>query len=157
MRGASLPHCHCEAISDLAAHFIAFICSAQMKAVIVESGYIASVEDARPFAGGNVAGKIVVAGSSSVTPVMEKLKAPYEALNPDAQIELRQSDSSSGMTSTIDVMCDIGMASRDLKESELAAGLIPTVIAPDGIAVIVSSAPPWTRSAASSCAISAWA
>ena len=96
------------------------------------------VEDAPAFAGGKVSGKIVVAGSSSVTPVMEKLKEAYEAINANVEIELQQSDSSSGMTSTIDGVCDIGMASRALKDSETEKGLTGLTIAMDGIAVIVS-------------------
>ena len=131
-------------VSDAAADFIAFIMSAEGQAVIEANGYIAVVEDAPAFAGGKVKGasgapaKIVVAGSSSVTPVMEKLKEAYEALNANVEIELQQSDSSSGMTSTIDGVCDIGMASRALKASEIEKGLTGLTIAMDGIAVIVS-------------------
>lgn len=124
-----------EAVQD----FIAFIMSAEGQAVIEAKGYIAVVEDALAFEGGKVSGKIVIAGSSSVTPVMEKLTEAYMAINGNVEIELQQSDSSSGMTSTRDGVCDIGMASRDLKESELEAGLIPMSIAMDGIAVIVSN------------------
>jgi len=124
--------------SEAAQDFIAFIMSAEGQAVIEENGCIAVGEEAAPFAGGKAAGKIVIAGSSSVTPVMEKLKEAYEAINPDVEIELQQSDSSSGMTSTIDGVCDIGMASRALKDSEIEAGLVPMTIAMDGIAVIVS-------------------
>ena len=125
-------------VSDAAADFIAFIMSAEGQAVIEEKGYIAVVEEAPAFEGGKVSGKIVVAGSSSVTPVMEKLAEAYMALNTNAEIELQQSDSSSGMTSAIDGVCDIGMASRALKDSEIEAGLVPMTIAMDGIAVIVS-------------------
>ena len=130
-------------VSDAAADFIAFIMSAEGQAVIEENGYIAVVEEAQSFAGGKlsskiISGKIVIAGSSSVTPVMEKLAEAYEAINPGVEIELQQSDSSSGMTSTIDGVCDIGMASRALKDSEIEAGLVPMTIAMDGIAVIVS-------------------
>ena len=124
-----------EAVQD----FIAFIMSAEGQAVIEAKGYIAVVEDALAFEGGKVSGKIVIAGSSSVTPVMEKRTEAYMAINGNVEIELQQSDSSSGMTSTRDGVCDIGMASRDLKESELEAGLIPMSIAMDGIAVIVSN------------------
>ena len=126
-------------VSDAAADFIAFIMSAEGQAVIEENGYIAVVEEAPAFEGGKVSGKIVVAGSSSVTPVMEKLTEAYKALNPNVEIELQQTDSSSGMTSTIDGVCDIGMASRALKDSEIEAGLVPMTIAMDGIAVIVSN------------------
>ena len=126
-------------VSEAAADFIAFIMSAEGQSVIEANGCIAVVENAPAFEGGKVSGKIVIAGSSSVTPVMEKLKEAYEALNPSVEIELQQSDSSSGMTSTRDGVCDIGMASRELKESELEAGLVPMTIAMDGIAVIVSN------------------
>lgn len=131
-------------VGEAAQDFIAFILSVEGQAVVEANGYIAAVEAAPAFEGGKVSGKIVVAGSSSVTPVMEKLKEAYEALNPNVEIELQQSDSSSGMTSTKDGVCDIGMASRELKTSELEAGLTPTVIAMDGIAVIVSPENPVT-------------
>ena len=125
--------------SDAAQEFIGFIMSPEGQTIIENNGYIAVVENAPAFAGAKATGKVVVAGSSSVTPVMEKLKEAYEALNPNVEIELQQSDSSSGMTSTRDGVCDIGMASRALKESELEAGLVPMTIAMDGIAVIVSN------------------
>lgn len=125
--------------SEAAQDFIAFIMSAEGQAVVEASGYIAVGENAEAFVGGKVSGKIVIAGSSSVTPVMEKLAEAYEALNPNVEIELQQSDSTAGMTSTRDGVCDIGMASRALKDSELEAGLVPMVIAMDGIAVIVSN------------------
>ena len=125
--------------SEATQDFIAYIMSAEGQAVIEDNGYIAVVEEAEAFAGGKTAGKIVVAGSSSVTPVMEKLAEAYMAVNPNVEIELQQSDSSSGMTSTLDGVCDIGMASRALKDSELEAGLTPMTIAMDGIAVIVSN------------------
>ena len=113
--------------------------SAEGQKVIEDNGYIAVVEDAPAYEGGKVSGKVVIAGSSSVTPVMEKLTEAYKALNPDVDLELQQSDSTAGMTSTIDGVCDIGMASRELKDSELEAGLKPLKIAMDGIAVIVSN------------------
>ena len=125
-------------ISEVAQDFIDFIMSAEGQAVIEENGYIAAVENAPTFEGGKVSGKIVIAGSSSVTPVMEKLTEAYMTINPNVEIELQQSDSSSGMTSTRDGVCDIGMASRALKDSEIEAGLAPMTIAMDGIAVIVS-------------------
>ena len=125
--------------SEAAQDFIAFIMSAEGQAVIEAKGYIAVVENAAAFEGGKVSGKIVIAGSSSVTPVMEKLAEAYMAINSNVEIELQQSDSSSGMPSTRDGVCDIGMASRDLKDSEIEAGLVPMTIAMDGIAVIVSN------------------
>ena len=124
--------------SEAAQDFINFIMSADGQKVVSENGYI-TVDDAAPaYAASGVSGKIVVGGSSSVTPVMEKLKEAYMALNPDVTVEVQQSDSTTGMTSTIDGAYDIGMASRELKDSELEAGLTPTVIAQDGIAVIVN-------------------
>ena len=112
--------------------------SKEGQAVIVDNGYIA-VGDQPEYVAGNAEGKIVVAGSSSVTPVMEKLKEAYEAVNPNVEIEIQQSDSTTGMQSTIDGLCDIGMASRELKDSETEAGLTATVIAQDGIAIIVNN------------------
>lgn len=124
--------------SEVAQDFINFIMSADGQKVVSENGYI-TVNDAAPaYAASGVSGKVVVGGSSSVTPVMEKLKEAYVALNPDVTVEVQQSDSTTGMTSTIDGAYDIGMASRELKDSELEAGLTPTVIAQDGIAVIVN-------------------
>lgn len=122
---------------DAAKAFVAFILSAEGQKVVTDNHYV-SVGDPKPFAGSTIAGKIVVAGSSSVTRVMEKLKEAYIAINPNAEIEVQQSDSTTGVKSAIDGISDIGMASRALKDSELAAGLSPIVIAMDGIAVIVN-------------------
>ena len=83
-------------------------------------------------------GKIVVAGSSSVSPVMEKLMEAYKKVNTGADVELQESDSTTGMKNAIAKTCDIGMASRDLKDSETSAGLKATVIAKDGITVVVN-------------------
>ena len=82
-------------------------------------------------------GKIAIAGSSSVSPVMEKLKEAYLAINTNATIEINQSDSTTGVNSVIEDICDIGLASRELKESEISSGLTATPIAIDGIVVIV--------------------
>lgn len=125
-------------VSDAAADFIAYILSTEGQAVVSENGYIA-VGETEAFAGGEVEGKVVVAGSSSVTPVMEKLAEAYGEINDKVEIEVQQSDSTTGMTSAIDGLCDIGMASRELKDSEIEAGLTATVIAQDGIAVIVNN------------------
>lgn len=126
-----------EGLSDTAQDFIDFIMSANGQAVIEENGYI-SVAEAEPYSGGMESGEIVVAGSSSVTPVMEKLKEAYLAKNSGVSIEIQQSDSSTGIADAIDGTCDIGMASRELKDSETEQGLTATVIAMDGIAVIVN-------------------
>jgi phosphate transport system substrate-binding protein len=125
-------------VSEAAQAFIDFILSAEGQAVVQDNKYIASVDNAAPFAGSTVAGKVVVAGSSSVTPVMEKLKEAYMAVNPNAEIEIQLSDSSTGVKMAIEGTCDIGMASRELKDSETAEGVSPTVIAIDGIAIIVN-------------------
>lgn len=132
-----------EGLSEAAQDFINFIMSADGQKVIEDNGYI-SVSDAEAYTGSVAEGKIVVSGSSSVTPVMEKLKEAYIALNPNVTIEVQQSDSSTGMTDAIDGISDIGMASRDLKDSEIEKGLTPTVIAMDGIAVIVNNDNPVT-------------
>ncbi len=127
-----------DGLSDTAQDFIDFIMSADGQAVIEENGYI-SVSDAGSYSGEMDSGKIIVAGSSSVTPVMEKLKEAYLERNPGVTIEIQQSDSSTGMSDTIDGTCDIGMASRELKDSEMEKGLTATVIAMDGITVIVNN------------------
>ncbi len=130
-----------EEVSAAAADFIEFIMSEDGQAVVEENNYISQGNEGA-YEAEHVTGKVVVAGSSSVTPVMEKLKEAYEVLNPDVTIEVQQSDSTTGMTSAIEGVCDIGMASRELKDSELEAGLVPTVIAMDGIAVIVNNESP---------------
>lgn len=124
-------------VSAVAQDFIGFIMSADGQAIVEKNGYI-SVE-AAGYTGKQPAGKIVVAGSSSVTPVMEKLQEAYAAVNPNATIEVQQSDSTTGVNSAIDGICDIGMASREIKDSEIENGVTPTVIAIDGIAVIVNN------------------
>lgn len=124
-------------VSEAAQDFINFILSDEGQAVVEENGYI-SQGSTGAFESTMVEGKVIVAGSSSVTPVMEKLKEAYLAINTNASIEVQQSDSTTGMTSAIEGMCDIGMASRELKDSELEAGLTPTVITMDGIAVVVN-------------------
>ena len=117
--------------------FIDFIFSRQGQAVIESMGVIAMREETQEYQPSGQSGKLTIAGSSSVTPVMEKLVEAYVALNPDASLELQQSDSSAGMKAVIDGTADIGMASRQLKDSEKAE-LQHTAIAMDGIAVIVN-------------------
>lgn len=119
----------------LAKDFIDFIMSKEGQEVVAKS-YIVVSETAATYAGTKPEGKIIVAGSSSVTPVMEKLKEAYVLINPNATIEIQMSDSTAGMTGTIDGICDIGMASRALKDNE-ASELKSMAIALDGIAVIV--------------------
>lgn len=123
--------------SPAARDFIRYILSAEGQQIVEESGYI-SRGNTGAYVPSQAKGNVVVSGSSSVAPVVEKIKESYEAANPNVTIEMQQSDSTIGMNSLKEGMCDIGMASRELKESELAAGLIPTVIAMDGIAVITN-------------------
>ena len=106
---------------------------------IISANKYIEVANSGAFTSTNPNGKIVVAGSSSVTPVMEKLIEAYKAINTNADIELQESDSTTGITSTSDGTCDIGMASRELKDTETSLGLKATVIAMDGIAVIVNN------------------
>ena len=120
----------------VAADFMAFIMSTEGQQVVSDEGYI-PVADVEAYAGSAPEGSCVVGGSSSVSPLMEKLIEAYAAVNPNASIELQTSDSTTGMTSAIEGSYDIGMASRELKDEE-AAELEGTVIATDGIAVVVN-------------------
>jgi phosphate transport system substrate-binding protein len=126
-------------LSEISRDFIAFILSADGQAVAEANGYIAAVDEAAGYTGTKPSGTVSVAGSSSVTPVMEKLKEAYNKVNPNAVIEINQSDSTTGMNNAAEGICDIGMASRALKDSEISKGLTATVIAIDGIAVIVNN------------------
>ena len=125
-------------VSEAAQDFITYIMSADGQKIIEDNGYI-SVGDKPAYEAAAVEGKVVVAGSSSVSPVMQKLKEAYEKVNDKVEIEIQTSDSTTGMQNTIDGICDIGMASRELKDSETEAGLTATVIANDGIAVVVNN------------------
>ena len=121
----------------VAKDFINFILSEEGQKVVADNGYI-SLDEAKPYEGSAPEGKAVVGGSSSVAPVMEKLIEAYKTVNDKAEIELQSTDSTTGMTSAIDGSYDIGMASRELKDTETSEGLVPQVIATDGIAVIVN-------------------
>ena len=124
-----------------ATDFIAFIMSEEGQAVVAEEGYI-PLDGVEAYAGDAPAGKVVVGGSSSVSPVMEKLIEAYAKVNPEAEIELQTTDSTTGMENAIAGSYDIGMASREVKDEELAEGLEAQVIATDGIAVVVNNANP---------------
>lgn len=127
-----------EGLSETAQDFVNFIMSEQGQAIVAEEGYI-SVENSGSYTPSGKTGNVTVSGSSSVTPVMQVLKEEYETLNPDVTIELQQSDSTTGVNDAIAGTSDIGMASRALKDSELEQGVVGTVIANDGIAVIVNN------------------
>lgn len=129
-----------EALSDAGRDFIAYIVSDAGQAIVSANGYVGS-DDAVPYEAAAVTGKVVVAGSSSVSPVMEKLAEAYMAANGGVEIEIQTSDSTTGMTSAMEGSCEIGMASRELKEAE-ATALNSCAIAMDGIAVIVNNENP---------------
>lgn len=126
-----------EELSAPAQDFMNFILSDQGQKVVADNGCI-PLDETAAWTPADVSGKVVVSGSSSVTPVMEKLAEAYKEKQPDVQVEIQQSDSSSGIQDAADGVSDIGMASRDLKDSELDKGVKPVVIAMDGIAVIVN-------------------
>lgn len=122
--------------SEVAQDFIDYILSSDGQAIVSEEGYV-TVSENGAYKGNKPEGKVSVAGSSSVSPVMEKLAEAYEQVNPNAKVEIQTTDSSAGMTATMDGTCDIGMASRDLKDEE--STLTATQIARDGIAVIANT------------------
>ena len=126
-------------LSELGKDFINFILSTEGQKTVSENGYIELTEAGKYEASDavNEGGKITIGGSSSVTPLMEKLAEAYKKINPKVEVMVQQSDSTTGVTSAIDGSVDIGMASRDLKDTETDQGVKATVIAKDGIAVIV--------------------
>ena len=126
-----------EDISELGQDFMNFIMSDEGQAIVEEEGYIPR-ETTGAFTSNGASGDLTVGGSSSVTPVMEKLAEAYEKINTGANVSVQQSDSTSGAENTISGVYEIGMCSRDLTEEEQSKGLTPTTIALDGIAVIVN-------------------
>ena len=128
-----------EKVSETAQDFIDYIMSADGQQIVEDNGYIKEDAEAKAYEAGEVSGKVVVAGSSSVTPVMEKLKEGYEAVNKDVTVEVQQSDSTTGVNMAAEGTCDIGMASRELKDEESELGVTAQVIARDGIAVVVNN------------------
>lgn len=124
-------------LSDVAKDFMSYVLSTDGQKVVEQEGYI-PMDATAAYQAAGLSGKVTIAGSSSVTPVMEKLAEAYKALNPNVTVEVNQSDSTTGVTSAIEGACDLGMASRDLKDSEKEQGAESTVIATDGIAVIVN-------------------
>ena len=125
-------------LSEIASDFMSYIMSTDGQAIVSEEGYIAQ-DTTTTYTASNLSGSLTVGGSSSVTPLMEKLAEEYQKLNPEVEISVQQSDSTTGATNTIDGVYEIGMCSRELKQEETDAGLVPTVIATDGIAVIVNT------------------
>ena len=130
-----------EGLSPVAQDFVNFIISDDGQKIIAANKYI-KIQNTKAYSSNKASGKVVVAGSSSVSPVMEKLIEVYKGVNPNAKIELQTSDSTTGVTNAINGTCDIGMASRALKDSEKAKGVKEITIAIDGIAVIVNKLNP---------------
>lgn len=126
-------------VGELPQDFIDFIMSSDGQAIIEEEGYIMTNENAEAYTASGLSGTITLAGSTSVSPVMEVLADKYKELNSGVTIEIQQTGSGAGIQSTIEGVCDIGMASRELEEEEASEGLESQVIALDGIAVIVNS------------------
>ena len=130
-------------ISIVTQDFINFIMSEEGQKIIEKNNYIPLT--AQSFVSQMPTGKIVIAGSSSVSPLMEKLKEAYLQINTNVQIDIQTNDSSTGIASVAQGICDIGMASRNLKDSESAKGLNSLTIALDGITVIVNNKNPQTN------------
>lgn len=130
--------CTKDGLSDIAQDFVDYILSDDGQSVIEEEGYI-RIATGNTYTASQKEGKISIAGSTSVAPVMEVLKEKYNELNPNVTIEIQQTGSSAGITSAIEGACDIGMSSRELKDTELSEGLTETQIAMDGICVIVNN------------------
>lgn len=126
-----------DGLDELSQDFITFILSKEGQAIIEEEGYI-SLEQNESYKATKLEGTIAIAGSTSVGPVMEVLADAYKELNSNVKIEIQQSGSSAGITSTIEGVCSIGMASREIKDSEKESGVTSTVIAMDGIVVIIN-------------------
>lgn len=120
--------------------FLKYALSKEAKGIAEKTGYISVAKDS--YVSTKPSGKIIIAGSSSVTPLMEKLKESYEKINPNVEIEIQQSDSTTGVNSVVEGIADIGMASREIKESELKKGINAQVLAIDGLAVIVNKENP---------------
>ena len=125
-----------EATDPVAVDFIAYCLSADGQAIATDNGYIGN--DGETFTSAQPEGKITVGGSSSVSPLMEKLIEAYKTVNPNAELELLTSDSTTGVSGALDGTYTIGMASRELKDSEVEGGAQATVLALDGIAVVVN-------------------
>ena len=131
--------------SDLALDFIDYILSKEGQAEVRKNNYVPAVEQAADYSGDKPGGRVVISGSSSVNPVMEKLKESYAIINPNGRIEIQVTDSTAGLNSLLNGTCDIAMTSRDLTETEKARMNPPILIASDGIAVIVNNDNPYDQ------------
>lgn len=126
-----------DSLSQVAADFMKYVLSVQGQAVVTEEGYIA-IDVTDNYVSSNLSGTVKISGSTSVAPVMKVLAEEYEELNPNVDVQVSEGGSSAGMTNAIEGVSDIGMASRAVKDSEIAKGLTSAQIAIDGIAVIVN-------------------
>lgn len=134
----------------LIADFLSFTQSKNAVQIIQKAGYIAIPSDNQNAPKGtktspqsnyksqDLQGKLVIAGSSSITPLMEKLQEAYIALNPRAEVDILQSDSTMGINATSENIADIAMVSRELTKGEIARGLVVQVLAMDALVVIVN-------------------
>lgn len=127
-----------DGLSDAAQDFENYVLSSEGQDIIEKAGYIKIDKSAAAYASNNASGKVVVSGSSSVTPVMEKLAEAYQKANTNVTVDVQQSDSSTGIKDAINGTSDIGMASRDISDDELSQGIKSVTIAQDAIAVIVN-------------------
>ena len=125
--------------SDAANDFVSYIMSAEGQKIVQDNGYIPVDEAAASYKATGAKGKVVVGGSSSVSPVMEKLVEAYSKANTNIQVDVQTTDSTTGVSSTVEGSYDIGMASRDLKDDETSQGVEGKTIAKDGIAVVVNN------------------
>ena len=132
-----------DKLSDLDKDFISYVMSEEGQKIVNDEGYIGLTPEGK-YTGSKQKGKITLAGSTSVSPLMDKIKDAYTAINPDVTIEIQESGSSAGIQAATEGAAQIGMSSRDLKDEELSAGLTSKQIAMDGIAVVVNNANPLT-------------
>ena len=130
-------------VSDLDKDFISYVMSEEGQKIVNDEGYIGLTPEGK-YTGSKQKGKITLAGSTSVSPLMDKIKDAYTAINPDVTIEIQESGSSAGIQAATEGAAQIGMSSRELKDEELSAGLTSKQIAMDGIAVVVNNANPLT-------------
>lgn len=127
-----------ELTDEIAKDFYAFIMSKEGQKVVGENGLVpVDTAETPAYEGKALEGKLTVGGSTSVTPIMEKLAEAYNVLQPKVVIDLQSTGSTAGVTGALDGTYQLGMASRGLKDSEKENGAVGTVIAMDGIAVIV--------------------
>ena len=127
-----------EPTDPVAVDFIAYCMSPDGQALATEDGYIGA--EGTEYTSTQPSGSITVGGSTSVSPLMEKLIEAYKTVNPNATVELLTTDSTTGVTGALDGTYTVGMASRELKDTETAEGAQATVLAMDGIAVVVNPA-----------------